>query len=154
MNKQSVRKVLDFVLMRQVANTRNLTSLALVAFFFGVYIAAGGKIASVPNLPKGTGFGDIEGLEKNSDENATSETETAKESETIPQESIAKTEDLNNDNDLFQDKRTGTVNARASLNNDEISFDTDSPKNEASPTKESNIESLRRRLENLKRGAH
>ncbi len=54
------KKVLGFLLLKPAFNSRNLTSLALVALFFGVYVASGGKVTSVPKLKAGAGgFGSV-----------------------------------------------------------------------------------------------
>lgn len=53
------KKVLGFLVMKPAWSTRNITSLALVALFFGVYVAAGGKITAVPKVKQGTGFGTL-----------------------------------------------------------------------------------------------
>ena len=54
------KKTLDFVLLKPAVSSRNLTSIALVAAFFGVYIAAGGKIAALPNVQRAGGFGTVD----------------------------------------------------------------------------------------------
>lgn len=53
----SAKRVFGFLLMRPAWSSRNLTSLALVALFFGVYVAAGGKVSSVPKVKQGSSFG-------------------------------------------------------------------------------------------------
>lgn len=53
------KKVFSFLVLKPAWSTRNLTSLALVALFFGVYVAAGGKITAVPKVKQGSGFGTI-----------------------------------------------------------------------------------------------
>lgn len=62
----NAKKILNFLLFRSALSSRNLSSLALVALFFGVYVAAGGKIAPIPVKPdkpnsfSGTATGDKE----------------------------------------------------------------------------------------------
>ncbi len=57
------KKILNILLMRSAFSTRNLTSLALVALFMCVYVAAGGKITTVPpNIKAGASFGDLDSL--------------------------------------------------------------------------------------------
>ncbi len=51
------KKFLNVLLMGSAVSTRNLTSLALVALFFAIYVAAGGRISSVPKVKSGEGFG-------------------------------------------------------------------------------------------------
>ncbi len=53
------KRVANFLLLRPAFSSRNLTSLALVALFFGVYVAAGGKVSSIPKLQTGNSFGGI-----------------------------------------------------------------------------------------------
>jgi hypothetical protein len=45
MNK---KKIAEFLLLKPAFSTRNLTSILLVALFFGVYVASGGKVKSFP----------------------------------------------------------------------------------------------------------
>ena len=53
-------RLLSFLLMRPAFSSRNLTSLALVAFFIGVYVAAGGKVTTIPpDMKPGAGFGSV-----------------------------------------------------------------------------------------------
>lgn len=55
-------KIKDFLLFKPAISTRNLTSLALVALFFGVYVASGGKIEVVPKVTSSRStFGGING---------------------------------------------------------------------------------------------
>lgn len=54
-----VKKVLGFLFLKGAMTSRNLTSLGLVALFFGVYVASGGKIAALPNLEASGNFGGI-----------------------------------------------------------------------------------------------
>jgi len=54
------KAITDILLLKPAVSTRNLTSLLLVLAFFGVYVAAGGKIEAVPKPPRGTGFGTID----------------------------------------------------------------------------------------------
>ncbi|MBL7663137.1 hypothetical protein JNK13_10345 [bacterium] len=53
------KKVVDIVLMKPAFSMRNLTSLLLVAFFFGVYAMAGGKVTSIPRVKTGGEFGTV-----------------------------------------------------------------------------------------------
>lgn len=53
-------KIFNFLLFGSAMSSRNLTSLALVAIFFAVYVAAGGKISSIPKVKRGDGFGSVE----------------------------------------------------------------------------------------------
>jgi hypothetical protein len=46
--KETAKKVIGFLVFKSVMTGRNLSSLALVVFFFGVYWAAGGRISSLP----------------------------------------------------------------------------------------------------------
>ncbi len=52
------KKVLDFLILRPAFSSRNLTSILLVALFFGVYVLAGGKV-TMPNVKQGQNFGSI-----------------------------------------------------------------------------------------------
>ncbi len=54
------KKIADFVLLKPVFTGRNLTSLILVAIFFGVYIASGGRVRSIPKVSPGETFGAAE----------------------------------------------------------------------------------------------
>ena len=58
MNKEALKQIF---FLKSAVSSRNLTSLLLVGLFFGVYVAAGGKISSVPNIKPGQGFGTIKG---------------------------------------------------------------------------------------------
>lgn len=54
----NAKKVLSFVLCSSAFTKRNLSSLALVGFFFFVYVLAGGKIdTAIPSPSKIGGFG-------------------------------------------------------------------------------------------------
>ena len=55
------KKVVDFLVMKSSINSRNLTSLLLVAFFFLIYILAGGRVSVLPKgiKPAGASFGAI-----------------------------------------------------------------------------------------------
>jgi len=54
----NAKKVLSFVLCSSAFTKRNISSLGLVAFFFFVYILAGGKIdTAIPSPSKIGGFG-------------------------------------------------------------------------------------------------
>jgi hypothetical protein len=53
------KKIISFLLLAPAVNKRNLTSLALVAVFFGVYVASGGKVTSLPRVAPGQGFGGL-----------------------------------------------------------------------------------------------
>lgn len=53
------KQVAGAVFMKGALSGRNLTSLALVAFFFGVYVASGGKISSIPRLDNNAQFGGV-----------------------------------------------------------------------------------------------
>ena len=53
----NTKKVLSFLLLKPAFTSRNLTSIALVALFFGVYVAAGGKVSALPKVKQGVGFG-------------------------------------------------------------------------------------------------
>ncbi len=55
-----LKNVGNFLLLKPAFSGRNLTSLALVAVFFGVYVAAGGKVSSIPQVEATGGFGGIE----------------------------------------------------------------------------------------------
>jgi len=52
------KRVLEFVLLKPAFSSRNLTSLLLVAIFFGVYVLAGGKV-EVPDVKQGANFGTV-----------------------------------------------------------------------------------------------
>lgn len=54
------KKIIGFLLLRPFFTSRNLTSLALVAFFIGVYVLCGGKITAVPTSEI-TSFGGLSG---------------------------------------------------------------------------------------------
>lgn len=56
-----VDKLKGLLLVRPAISSRNLTSLALVVLFFGVYIASGGKIDYVPDVEPGSSFGSVKG---------------------------------------------------------------------------------------------
>lgn len=64
MNKEQTKRILGFLLLKPAISSRNLTSLGLVAIFFGVYVAAGGKIQGLPVIEDGSGFGAIEKTEQ------------------------------------------------------------------------------------------
>ncbi len=53
------RRLRDFLLLKPAVSSRNLTSLLLVAIFFGVYVAAGGKVSTIPEVAPGEGFGTV-----------------------------------------------------------------------------------------------
>ena len=53
------RRIRDFLLLKPAVSSRNLTSLLLVAIFFGVYVAAGGKVSTIPEVAPGEGFGTV-----------------------------------------------------------------------------------------------
>ncbi len=44
----NVKKVAGFLLLRPVFTSRNLTSIALVLFFMGIYVLCGGRISAIP----------------------------------------------------------------------------------------------------------
>ncbi len=58
----NVNKVVSFLLLRPAFTGRNVTSLGLVALFFAVYVAAGGKITTVPTMKTGGSFGSVENV--------------------------------------------------------------------------------------------
>lgn len=48
-------------MLRPAISSRNLTSLMLVGLFFGVYVAAGGKVEGIPAVQSNSGgFGTVE----------------------------------------------------------------------------------------------
>lgn len=53
------KKIADFLLMRPMFTVRNVTSIGLVAVFFCVYIMAGGKITTIPNIERDQNFGGV-----------------------------------------------------------------------------------------------
>ena len=60
MSNDKLKNTAKFLMLIPAMSSRNLTSIILVAIFFGVYIAAGGKIAAIPkNLERGDGFGTV-----------------------------------------------------------------------------------------------
>ena len=59
MSAEKVKKALGFLMLKPAVSSRNLTSIGLVAAFFGVYLAAGGRIAALPNVQSGDGFGAV-----------------------------------------------------------------------------------------------
>jgi hypothetical protein len=60
MNKEQSKRILSFLLLKPAISSRNLTSLGLVGIFFGVYVAAGGKIEGLPAVQEGaSGFGAV-----------------------------------------------------------------------------------------------
>lgn len=54
-----VKKVIGFIFLKSAFTSRNLTSLGLVAIFLGIYMASGGKIATLPSVQAGGNFGGI-----------------------------------------------------------------------------------------------
>ncbi len=57
----TVKKVVEFLLLRPAITKRNLTSLGLVAVFLCVYVAAGGKVTiEPPKIKPGAGFGTVD----------------------------------------------------------------------------------------------
>ena len=61
MNKEQGKRILSFLLLKPAISSRNLTSLGLVGIFFGVYVAAGGKIEGLPAVQEGaSGFGALQ----------------------------------------------------------------------------------------------
>ncbi len=60
MNKEQTKRILGFLLLKPAISSRNLTSLGLVGIFFGVYVAAGGKLEGLPAVQtEGGGFGAV-----------------------------------------------------------------------------------------------
>ena len=57
-------KFIQFLLLKPVFSSRNLTSIALVALFVAVYVLAGGKITTVPKISNSNTFGGIESKEE------------------------------------------------------------------------------------------
>ena len=57
-------KFIQFLLLKPVFSSRNLTSIALVALFVAVYVLAGGKITTVPKVSNSNAFGGIETKEE------------------------------------------------------------------------------------------
>ena len=55
----AAKRLLNFLLLKPAFSARNLTSLALVGVFFGVYYLAGGNVRAVPKLDSGATFGSI-----------------------------------------------------------------------------------------------
>ena len=66
MKSEKIKKVLGFLVLKDAVSSKNLTSIALVALFFGVYIASGGRIAPLPKVERGPGFGDVRTGDKHS----------------------------------------------------------------------------------------
>ena len=61
MNKEQTKRILGFLMLRPAISSRNLTSLVLVGLFFGVYVAAGGKVEGIPAVQSNTGgFGTVD----------------------------------------------------------------------------------------------
>ena len=61
MNKEQTKRILGFLMLRPAISSRNLTSLVLVGLFFGVYVAAGGKVEGIPAVQTdGGGFGTVD----------------------------------------------------------------------------------------------
>ena len=59
----NAKKVIGFLLMRPAFTQRNLTSIILVAAFFGVYVMMGGKVTTeLPKRSQNGGFGQIPGF--------------------------------------------------------------------------------------------
>lgn len=56
----NAKKVVSFLLLRPAFTGRNVTSLGLVAVFFAVYVAAGGKVTTVPKMNAGASFGSVD----------------------------------------------------------------------------------------------
>ncbi len=61
----NAKKVIGFLLMRPALTQRNVTSILLVAVFFGVYVLMGGKVTTdLPKMQKNGGFGGLKGAMK------------------------------------------------------------------------------------------
>jgi len=54
------RHVKDILLLKPAMTSRNLVTVVLVALMFGVYIASGGKVTTVPQVRPGSGFGTVD----------------------------------------------------------------------------------------------
>ncbi len=55
----NTKKVLNFLILRSAFTKSNFATVALVAMFFGLYMAFGGKVAPLPKLDEGGNFGSI-----------------------------------------------------------------------------------------------
>lgn len=63
MNRK-VKQVVGFLLLKGAFTSRNITSIGLVLLFFGIYVASGGKLASLPNVSSTNQFGGVSGAVK------------------------------------------------------------------------------------------
>ena len=94
-----VKQALGFVFLKGAVNSRNLTSIGLVALFFGIYVASGGKVAALPNIQSGGGFGTTQGTSVNIQQEA-------KTQEQQSQKLFAAEEKVvNTQEDLFQENK-------------------------------------------------
>lgn len=137
MDREKLKKILAVVFFKGAFSNRNLSSLLLVAVFFGIYIAAGGKIAPMPNLERGDGFGEIKKdlpLNVKIDQDLKSEIEEEKKIEE-EQDSI----------DLF-----GGVSQGVSIAEEEDLKNAENSSEENQEAKDKDIGSLRDRLNRLK----
>lgn len=55
----NAKKLVSYVLCLSAFKIRNITSILLVVFFFGVYVMAGGKITTPPKVGSPDGFGGL-----------------------------------------------------------------------------------------------
>lgn len=53
------KKILNFLILRPIYNKSNFATFGLVALFFGLYMAIGGKVAPLPKLEDGGSFGSV-----------------------------------------------------------------------------------------------
>jgi len=54
------RHVKDVLLLKPAMTSRNMVTVLLVALMFGVYVASGGKVTTVPQVRPGEGFGTVD----------------------------------------------------------------------------------------------
>jgi len=90
------RHVKDVLLLKPAVTSRNLVTVLLVALMFGVYIASGGKVTTVPQVRPGSGFGtvDDERVERVKKREAAPVEEVAVEAEPAPQKKVETQEDI------------------------------------------------------------
>ncbi len=78
------RNVKDVLLLKPAITSRNLVTVILVAMMFGVYVASGGAVTTVPHVKPGEGFGTVDRKVEsklNTPDNLAVESENIKESE-------------------------------------------------------------------------
>ena len=129
---EKAKQVLNFLLLKPAMSSRNLTSIALVALFFGVYVAAGGKISSIPQIDQGSGFGTVK--------SSTSNIPTSP----IVERSAQKETESSSRGELFEFKSEQTVTKQVEKTKPKQVFVEKETK-----TKDSDLEAIQERLKRL-----